>query len=100
MTKVQGGKGCGLFIWMDEVGTQCVSMSNVCQAQIAVRMEEMKDSIEELRLGVRRLSESIETHIKGSRCNNRRAYFIVALLLFVAYMWCGRNGRAYFFELM
>ena len=60
----------------------------------------MKDSIEELRLGVRWLSESIETHIKGSRCKNGCAYFIAILLLFAAYMWGGRNGRDYFFELM
>ena len=97
---MQGGKGCGLFIWMDEVGTRCVPMSNVCHTQIAMRIEEMKDSIEELRLGVRHLSESIETQIKGSRCKNGRAYFIVILLLFAAYMWCGQNGHAYFFELM
>ena len=81
---------------MDEVALECMPMSTLSRSQIEVKMEEMKDSIKELRLEIRCLSERIETHIMGSRSKRGLAYLIVILLLFVAYTWRGqKDGRAY-----
>ena len=86
---------------MDEVALKCTPMSNLSRDQIEVKMEEMKDSIKELGIEIRRLSESMETQIMGSRCTKGLVYLIAILLLFIAYMWRGqKDGRAYLSYLM
>ena len=85
---------------MDGLALEWVPKSNSGNGHIDAKLKEMKSAIEEMRLEMRRLRESIERQIRGSRRENGVAYMFVILIFFVACIWYQKYRRDSLLELM
>ena len=64
------------------------------------QMEEIKSSIKEMRMEIRRLRENVECQNMRSRHESRFASIFVISFLFAANIWCVKNGKTNLLELI